>query len=293
MKIFKDINFWRYGGLLIVLFTVYWRFLRPRTIGALDLTYSNVKIILYCISILSLSITLLLIILVPLYLKYLIAKSDKKVINGAMTKIRENMVKYLGEIYKKYNKMLYEFFYPLYQKYSDTYVIWMKLIYFGIRCKPYIDKISKIFYFLPPCIISFIYFLEVVKYHYFTYFPLAIFLMIFPISIRVFLYVIKVHCEDFDKGLSTIVKIVRENEDGVKVYDWHKNAPYPEAQTPERLFDTARMKEINLEALELFKSYKERLLFFPFRLYFHIFSLLCWLISLSTLLYLMLYNNLS
>lgn len=285
----------KFGGFLIVIATIYWRFLRPRAQGDINFTYTNVKFLCYCFSILTLSIALLMIIFLPIYLKYIAPKllvnfntSEK----SGVKKLQEKGVKFLLKIHETYDRMLHEFFFPFYQKHFDkNRELWESFVIFFRNYKKHITPTLYIFYFLPPCIISFTYFVEVVVYHKFMYFPLVIFCMIFPISIRIIFYILRFHCKEVEKFLNSHVILFQTNEDGTKFYVWQENSSIiPENRTDELLFEIVSVKEQNLKDLKLFKLYRDSLYFFKARPYFHIFSLLCWLISLSTILYLMLSN---
>lgn len=188
--------------------------------------------------------------------------------------------------------MLNEFFITFYNKHLDkNRDAWDNFVIFFRNYDKYMTVTLYIFYFLPPCIISFTYFLEVVIFHKFTYFPIVIFLMIFPISIRIIFYALRFHCREVEKFFDSQVKVLQTNEDGSKYYIWHENCfIFPENRTDELLLEIATVKEQNLKDIELFNIYRDCLYFFKYRPLFNIFSLLCWLISLSTLMYLMLSN---
>lgn len=61
-----------------------------------------------------------------------------------------------------------------------------------------------------------------------------------------------------------------------------------EKQLDSYLLELALLRENNLITLELFRVFRYKLYAHKIRPFFNIFSILCWLISISTLLYLML-----
>jgi len=94
--------------------------------------------------------------------------------------------------------------------------------------------ILLLFYFLPPCLIAFTYFVEVIIFHCFTYIP-AIFLMIFPIGFRAILYSLRLYCRKLQETFDETI-IEKKLENGGREYSWGNNSSIlPESRTEEVL----------------------------------------------------------
>ena len=126
------------------------------------------------------------------------------------------------------------------------------------------------------------YLIEVIIYKEFTYFPYAIFLMIFPIGLRIILYFVRSYCIHIDKKLKEII------EEMVKHYKLTSNAYQfisKEDLTFEMISVMAQLIHDCSAILNSCNNFRDHLYFNQSKLYYQIFSIICWLISFSTLLY--------
>ena len=278
--------FWKLGGGFIIFTIIYIRFIRSRATGPIDLTYTEVKFYLYIWLIFTFSLVLVGIIILPIYLRYFGRRAESK--NTLFSRIQFSIHKILAFIHETYEKMIEAFYLPLLQKHLEKYrTLWYTITryIYSLRLK----FIFRFFYFLPPAIISLTYLIEVIIYHEFTYFPYVIFLMIFPIGIRVLMYNIQQYILNMLSCSNDII-IMKTTEDGRIAFSFTDYIPI-EKQTEEYL---AMFVEAHIEMLhweKLFEHSRKYFIFSNEKTFFQIFSLLCWISSFSFLLYLILLNK--
>ena len=283
--------FLKFSGIFIIFYTLYFRFIRPRATGPIDVTYTEFKFYLYIFLICTFFLTLIMIISAKIFVNNLLKQIPPNR-ESYFFKFKEKIV-YLGRALNEiYDKMVEQISLPFFNKSIERYPIgWVTLREFVRSWSKNLGLILIIFYFLPPMLISFTYFIEVVIYKEFKYFPLIIFLMVFPIGVRILLYSVRLHCkkskEIFDKTI-----IEKKLEGGRRQFSWGKDPFIPEEERNELfLHGCVKLRQENLGYIELFDLYRFNLYILPARLYFQIFSLSCWLSSFSFQLYLILLNK--
>ena len=114
------------GGGLIVFSTLYFRFIRSRAVGPLDLTYTDFKFFLYIFLISIFLISLIVVILAPFYIRYLV-KESKGIINKTLTynpntifsKMQRKLINTSIAFHKFYEKFLESFYAPLFHKFIE------------------------------------------------------------------------------------------------------------------------------------------------------------------------------
>ena len=283
--------FWKLGGGFIIFTIIYIRFIRSRATGPIDLTYTEVKFYLYIWLIFIFLLALVGIVMFPVYLRYL-ARHRNDIIepkNTLFLRIKNFIYKILAFISNTYIRMIEAFYLPLLQKHLEKHSrIWYKITKFIYFFPLYL--VFRFFYFLPPAIISLIYLIELTFYHNFTYFPYAIFLMIFPIGIRVLLYNIRQYILLMEKSSEEILVITPKGDD--LIYSFSDNFP-KERQTEEHIIQLILLKKEVSDFDVVFTHVRNFLILSSEKKYFQIFSLLCWLTSFSIRLYIIfvLINN--
>jgi hypothetical protein len=290
MKTFNNFYikaFFALCGFLIVFWTLYMRFLRPRAIGEVDFTYSNTKLCMYIFLIFIFSIVLISAIFIPIFIKILknFNKNPNKDTN--FFKLQEKFVKFSGKIHEFYEKSIEAFYQPLYKKLVPNFpLIWYFCYNFAVGSQKHFEIYLIIFSYLPPCIISVTYFIEVVILNKFTYFPLAIFLMIFPIGLRICLYNIQMLAKHIEDEVNLHIRLVEKFPNKEKVWKWTDASNYiDEFKTNEQLNAFVEVKEENKLRIELFDLYRKYLNSYYVRPYFIAFSSTFWLISFSYMVY--------
>lgn len=292
LKIHMRINY-QLGGLFIISSIIFFRFLRPRAFGPIDLTFTPIKCLIYIFLIFCFTLTLLFLIFLPIYYKYInnMAKDTTIFIKNKNTLFLRAQLKiyeFFGKINVIYNTMLDEFF--LKYIYENQYIsteLFENLVNFANKIKHFYFYFY-IFYCLPPCIISFTYLIEVIIYQNFTYFPFSIFLMLFPLTIRAILYSIQFYSRKLKDDSDIYIKYISIED---KSYTFREDSPIPlEEQTQNLLQFIINRRETSLQNIKMFNLYRDILYFDTYKIYFHYFSVLCWLTSFSTLLFLILNN---
>ena len=291
--------FLKFGGIFIIFYTLYFRFIRPRATGPIDVTYTEFKFYLYIFLICTFFLTLIIVIITPIYLRYLI-KLGKNLENKNFTldkttrfvKIQKFFIGVVTNLYNIYEKMLEASIAPFFHKHFEKHLnLVSKLLGLIFIIQKHLHLFINVFYFLPPAIISFTYFIEVIIFKEFTYFPYVIFLMIFPISIRILLYSTRLFCNKLEATLNLDLKVHETLKEGI-IYAWTDNPSVSEEyKTDEVLQMLVNSKHQNLKIIEILNNIRFQLYTLPARLYFQIFSLSCWLSSFSFQLYLILLNK--
>lgn len=278
-------NFLVFGGFVIICTTVYMRFIKERTTGPINVEYTEIKYYLYLFLILTFLLTLLFLIIRPIYVNFIEKRAKKNELKLSWH------LKFLGRYLEKfiyflgiYHKMLEALFNWLQLwNYKPMIFIFIKIMDISIKFEPYYRSFINIFYFLPPCLIAMTYLIEVIHKN-FIYFPLSIFLMIFPLTIRLILYSTKTYClffiNEFNAGI-----IVIKNPDGSAIFEIDNNFLAPEYQTTDALVEVFKVKKNYENALNLLNFYYSCLSALIEKKYYQIFSVTCWLISFSFMLY--------
>jgi hypothetical protein len=281
-------------GFLIVFWTLYVRFLRPRAIGEVNFTYSDIRFIIYLWLIVVFTIILISVLLIPSYLKYINKLAKKKdPTKSFFFAPQQKILCFLSNIHQFYDKSIETFYTPLYRKIERKFPNFCKNI--AIRGSDFLQKsvIAKIIIlsYLPPCIISVTYFIEVVILNKFTYFPLAVFLMIFPIGLRIFLYTASWHVKTLDIQLGEAIKLVETFTNGNESWTWADNSWVDQdARCEELLNELVSLKYENKDLVEFFDDFRNILNGLSLRIYFVAISSTFWLISFSYMLYKILNN---
>jgi len=239
----------------------------------------------------------LLVATAPFYFHYLSARG-KAIKNDGFKfdeskisfKIQHYLLRFVEFFRSNYEKMLTSFYTPIINKFMDNSpVIWHDLLSIILSYYYYIKIFLIIFYFLPPCIISFTYLVEVAYFRSFTYFPYMIFLMVFPLGIRVFLYHAEQYCEKVLELLNAVLILVKE-EDNDQTYVWSDELD-ENFRTPEDFSLFVYSAKKNKALIRLFKGVRYHIYTSYTRIFLNIFSITCWLSSFSFLLYLIISNK--
>lgn len=237
----QNINHLTILGFIIIIILFYLRFIRERFKGNIDFNFTYLKVFLYLLSLSFFIILLILNIIIPIYLSFNLKKTHRK--PNRKTKIKEfislNFLKLIKKIKDSkfsnmflksieiYKHALEEFGKYFYKSTSEKFpMIWIKMynIIIFIISNKYFFIFTTIFYFLPPLIIALTYFIESIIFHHIKYFPTIIFLMIFPLILKVILYCAKLYCLDLTEHLSNFYT----NNNGK--YSWSKNCPLLEEE---------------------------------------------------------------
>ena len=278
----------KFGGGLIICYIIWARVLRKRAMGPINLNFTELKFYIYIFLVCSFVLGLLLILASPIFflIRTKVITHPNENTNTFSFKFHTKIMKYTGKVSDFYNLMLVSFYSPIMNKFLDnTPPFWFKFLNFILK---HCDKtmiILNIFYFLPPCIISLTYFLEVIIYREFTYFPYVVFLMIFPLGIRAFIFHVQYFCVEIKNELSTYIKVVKKCDDG-DIYNWVDDFDEKE-RSLELLQVFLTMKSENKALIELFEVIKSYLYTANVRIFYNLFSILCWLSSFSFFLYFM------
>jgi hypothetical protein len=274
-------------GFLIIFWTLYMRFLRPRAIGEVDFTYSNTKLCMYIFLIFIFSLPIIILLLLRFYSSKLSEKIKNKTI-GNDSYFYKRLSEFLPKIREFYEKSLETFYHPFYLKINEKFPdFWYFFYIFGRDTfRIHLERYFIIFSYLPPCIISVTYFIEVVILNKFTYFPLAVFLMIFPIGMRIFLYNIQLYGNLAEECFAKAIKLVKTFPDGGELWTWADNSwVAQEIRYQALLEELARAKKENISILKMFEYFRTRLNTYYVRFYFSAISSTFWIISFSYMVY--------
>jgi hypothetical protein len=273
-------------GFLIIFWTLYMRFLRPRAIGEVDFTYSNTKLCMYIFLIFIFSIPIITLLLILYYSKHIEKIKNKTIDNDSY--FYKPFFKLFAKIHHFYNKSIETFYHPFCLKIDKKYPNFLLFFYIFGRdtFQKHLERYLIIFSYLPPCIISFTYFIEVVILNKFTYFPLAVFLMIFPIGMRIFLYNIQLYANQVEKSLAAAIKLVETFPNGVECWTWADNSwVAQEIRSQALLEEFLQKKTENIDTLKMFEYFRTRLNIYYVRFYFSAISSTFWIISFSYMVY--------
>jgi hypothetical protein len=286
---------WKIGGAIIVFSIIFIRFLRPRASGFIDFSYSTNKVYFYSILIISFSISLIILIGLQIYFLYhlFIKKDNEQPLNeqavnktNLFYKMQNILIDKFIKFRDVYQKMLDSFYLPFYRLTMHPDFIQRHLDFLYLILKYTVRKakiIMHIFYFLPPCIISLTYLIELVFYNCFTYFPYSIFLMIFPLIIRIYLYHLGLFCPETQNYVEQIVTLKDRSNDN-NYYEWAEG--FNEEYKSDELLYVACKNHQRIRLLTEYFNGLRKIIFFAYaRLIYPPFSLLCWIISFSYILY--------
>ena len=305
MMNYKYNFFLRLMGGFFIFFTLYMRFIRSRAIGPIDFTYTEMKFYLYIYLISIFSVTLIIMILIPIYLKHMgkifikIKKHEDVNFNTPFFKIRNFLIKTFIKVHKNYDKMIEAFYKPIYVKCQNTFPKFWPICSNFICTHVLYNMIPFfiVFSYLPPCLVAFTFFFETVIKNEYYYFPLVIFLMILPIGTRILFYSVKLYTEHFQQYLSNIIKVQEiPTPDGLTFgYTWADNVSLPELEEDDYTLEllnnfVQRLRKNNGEII-IITSLRESLNTAYFRKYFVILSMTFWISSFSYLLYNIIINK--
>lgn len=276
-------------GILIISLILFFRFFRQRTSGPIDITYTNSKFFLYFF----LSLFFFSLILFWIIFLFSFLQKDEKKKNILVIKIKKFLYTKYTLIRNKYNTYIDAVYEPIYilihLKFPN---FWFWFSENAIKVAPYWSQIISILYFFPPCLVSFIFFYETIICKNYIYFPYIIYFMIFPLLIRLFVYILIYYVKQVDKILFFYIKLYGKINEDMLQYAWADNAPIlPEQKTNENLFHYVHLKHTNLYKLDIFTQYQKNLQFSVYRFPYLLFSLLCSFSSFVFLFYLMYQNK--
>lgn len=266
------------AGLIFAL--IYFRFLRERPSGPLDSAYTSFKFWIIIISIFFFYFFTLVILLNPFLLTILSLENDQKT---EKQRKQWRLLLFLQYSNHVISEAIKAFATPILSRIFNTFPEYTVSTVKKIRkIDKYYAYLATIFYFFPPALISLIFCIETIIYKEYTYFPFSIFLMIFPVGWRFFLYALRYFCESIEETYLLTIKIIHETEEGDTYYGWHEKAheyiPL-ELQTNENLLQELGIRNINLETLALFNDWKLYLIISKNRYYIQIFTYTCLFIT--------------
>ena len=280
-NIFTKINIYVILGFFITIIIFYYRFIRERVTGELDSTYTTVKVIFFIILIIFFFIRINYAIIMPFYNNAMIIEYRKL----GKDSLQKTKIYILLQYYNKFIEYPKESFFSFI---LDPLILYFEEFFFlfflekALIVDKYLDKFITIFYSLPPAIISFIFLLETSYYKEYTYFSYSILLMIFPLMVKMFIYILKYLCFLVEKHVFS--KILKEfsREKDIITYIWNEEAYLyipKDYQTDEELLEQVTKYHKHKSFLKIFEYWD----FFVFaskkRYYLRIFTLICFFLS--------------
>lgn len=199
------------GGILLFLSLFYWRFLRERPAGALNLDYSNSTLFLYIVSICFMLLTLYSMLISSQSIENI----DKKNYVYCIIKKFITLKQKLSILYNEFIKDFYDFI--LYK--ISSYIKFMHYITpIWYSMHTYFYFFIHVFIFLPPCLVSLAFFIDIVILKSFTFFPKSIFFLLVPLLLKAIAYSVK---ELLETDLGTVQRNIYFDPgapDGEKYY---------------------------------------------------------------------------
>ena len=267
-------NLLLFGGLSLFATLFFWRFLRKRSTGPIELEFSIFRIVLYLFSI--------LVLLFTLY--SLLIGFNNNSSSWISRKVAQYKTKLL-DLYENFSKeVLKKIFYksPILLRFTNgIYHKWFSL-------HKFFPFIVHFLIFIPPVLLAASFFYDVVINKNFHYFPKMIIVMLLPLSIRLIAWLTYESCLIEIKGAEACISYSDSLEGKPEFYIdpdvWAKNE------------ELAVLLTANLDAiLEDYLKYREylpyaenfyTLLNSPSKKFYQLLSILLWIASWSTFIYL-------
>jgi hypothetical protein len=273
-------------GMIIGVNIIYiYRVYNQKFFGFIDFSYNSTNKVLITFILIS----LILLILLQIYLLYVFTNKQEE--PSKLFILIRKLLEMATTFRDLYQKMLDSFYVPFFRLKLFSYPLQKSfgIFNFILKYKPNeIKSIIRTYYYLPPCVISLTYLIEVVYNNCLTYFGYSIFLMVFPLIIRIYVYHLGLFCAEA-KNFFDLAIVLKEDQKGNSHYNWTNNSFMPQhMMTDEILFQLAEYHQKYVYLQVLFNILIEFIYFLPERLIYYCFSLLCWIISFSYILYRML-----
>ena len=266
-------NFLLLSGLTIGGILLFWRFLRIRPQGPIELEFSYIRIGLYLFSI--------LVLLFTLY-SLLIGFNSK-----SSSKLAIKVAEYKAKLVMLYERFTEEFLDKIIYKYP-IFVSFIRISYHKwFYLHKFFPYIVHFLIFIPPVLLAASFFYDVVIAKSFHYFPRMIIVMLLPLLVRLIAWLTYVRCDNQIKGADTNITFSVFPDGQPNIYIgpevWAKNKKLAEILSA-NLNEVLEQYLKNLEYLPYAENFYT-LLNSPSKKFYQIFSILLWIASWSTLIY--------
>lgn len=262
----------------LCIFAFSWRFLRERPLGAIDMPFDSISIFLYLISIIFALITLGQIVLSY----FSTVKEPSGWVKNLLEK-KQNFTQYYEDVlHNIYTRIISSI-----PKVNTLITAWVPKWF---RLSFYFRILIYIFIYLFPVLVAVSFFVDIVINNEFYYFPKMIYILLFPICLRLSAWLCHEQCLlDIDFAETTIY--MEDLEDGskhYKVYDyvWEDSPQFAE-HLAMNLNEIASAYLERKHFMKLSLSFYEFIKNLPYKRTFQFIGLIFWITSWITLILLM------
>lgn len=194
-KFFKQFLF--IFGLLALSIWFFLRFIKERPYGEILLTFSLVKILSYALSII-LAIFTIFVLINNIFSIITLENKEK-------SKIVEKFLELSTFVKKMVEEFFDTFFARIILRIPKSEQIFNFFMFFFWKTRNYYRLIVNIFIILPRCIVSLSFFIDVVIYRNFYYFPKLVILLLIPFLLKSLIWFVNKHCSDFCYSMESLL----------------------------------------------------------------------------------------